>query len=192
MWDKLGINWVPYKRGARGDIFNSNRCYNDDEHALLERYMRDVYEVFKGHIVKGRGNKLTKPVEEMAAGRVYTGRQALALGLVDQIGGLHEAIEYAAAIASLDDYEVRTIPEPLDFITQIMQQFSGEGERPTDISLAGVTTVLTRHPALAPLFEILQKTEPQRAKALYHALLRIELVRSENVIMMMPFDIVLH
>ncbi len=191
MWDKLGINWMPYKRGARGDIFNSNRCYNDDERALLERYMRDIYEVFKGHVVKGRGDKLTKPVEEMAAGRVYTGKQALALGLVDQIGGLHEAVEYAAAKASLDDYEVRTIPEPVDFITQIMQQFSGEGERPTDISFAGASTALTRHPELAPLFEILQKTEPQRARALYHALLRLELIRSENVIMMMPFDVVL-
>jgi protease-4 len=192
MWDKLGINWVPYKRGDRGDIFNSNQRYNEDERALLERYMREIYEVFKGHVVKGRSNKLAEPVEEMAAGRVYTGKQALALGLVDQIGGLHEAIEYAAAKASLDDYEIRTIPEPLDFITQMMQQYSGEGERPTDISFTGATTVLTRHPELAPLFEILQKTEPQRARALYHALLRIELIRSENVIMMMPFDLVLH
>jgi protease-4 len=192
MWDKLGINWIPYKRGAHGDIFNSNRYYNDDERALLERYMRDVYEVFKGHVVKGRGNKLAKPVEEMAAGRVYTGKQALALGLVDQIGGLHEAIEYAAARASLSDYEVRTIPEPLDFITQMLQQYSGEGERPTDISLAEATTALAGHPALAPLFEVLRKTEPQRAEALYHTLLRIELIRSENVIMMMPFDVLLH
>jgi protease-4 len=192
MWDKLGINWMPYKRGARGDIFNSNRLFNDDERALLERYMRDVYEVFKGHVAKGRGDKLTKPVEQMAAGRVYTGKQALALGLVDQIGGLHEAIEYAAARASLDDYEIRTIPKPLDFITQMMQQFSGEGERPTDISFARTTSILTRHPELASLFEILQKTEPQRARALYHALLRLELISSENVIMMMPFDVVLH
>jgi len=192
LWDKLGINWVPYRRGARGDLFNSSRPFNDDERALLERYMRDVYEVFKGHVVKGRGAKLAKPVEEMAGGRVYTGRQALDLGLVDQIGGLHEAIEYAAAQASLEDYDVRTIPEPLDFITQIMQQYSGEGDRSTDISLTDATTALAGHPTLAPLFKVLRKTEPQRAEALYQALLRLELIRSENVIMMMPFDMVLH
>jgi protease-4 len=192
MWDRLGIDWVSYKRGAHGDIFNSNQRYNDDERTLLDRYMQEVYGVFKGHVVKGRGSKLAKPVEEMAAGRVYTGKQALALGLVDQIGGLHEAIKYAATKASLDDYEIRTIPEPLDFITQMIQQYSGEGERSTDISLAEATTVLASHPALAPLFEVLRKTEPQRAEALYQALLRIELVRSENVIMMMPFDVVLH
>jgi protease-4 len=192
LWDKLGIDWVPYKRGARGDIFNSNRRYNDDERALIERYMREVYEVFKEHVVKGRSNKLAKPVEEMAAGRVYTGKQALALGLVDKIGGLRDAIEYAAAKASLSDYEIRTIPEPLDFITQMIQQYSGEGEKPTDISLTRAATALARHPALAPLFEVLRKTEPQRAEALLQALLRIELVNSENVVMMMPFDVVLH
>ena len=192
MWDKLGIDWVSYKRGAHSDIFNSNQHYNDDERALLERYMQEVYDVFKGHVVKGRGNKLTKPVEEMAAGRVYTGKQALALGLVDKIGGLRDAIEYAAEKASLADYEIRTIPEPLDFITQMIQQYSGEGERPTDISLTEAATILTSHPALAPLFEVLRKTEPQRANILLQALLRIELVHNENVIMMMPIDIIIH
>jgi protease-4 len=191
MWDKLGINWVPYQRGARADIFTSSRPFNDDERALLERYMQDVYEVFKGHVVKGRGDKLAKPVEEMAGGRVYTGKQALDLGLVDKTGGLREAIEYAAAQASLEDYDVRTIPEPVDFITQILRQYSGEGERPTDISLTDAATALASHPTLAPLFNVLRKTEPQRAEALYQALLRLELVRSENVVLMMPFDMVL-
>ena len=191
MWEKLGINWVPYKRGAHGDLFNSRRPYADEERALLEGYMRDVYEVFKGHVGKGRGSKLAKPLEEMAAGRVYTGKQALDLGLVDRIGGLREAIEYAAAKASLDDYDVRTIPEPQDFITQLMQQYSGEGDRPTDISLTDAATALASHPTLAPLFAILRKTEPRRAEALYRALVRIELIRSENVVLMMPFDIVL-
>ena len=191
MWEKLGINWVPYKRGAHGDLFNSRRPYEDEERALLEGYMREVYEVFKGHVAKGRGSKLAKPLEEMAAGRVYTGKQAVDLGLVDRIGGLREAIEHAAAQASLDDYDVRTIPEPQDFITQLMQQYSGEGDRPTDISLTDAATALASHPTLAPLFAILRKTEPRRAEALYRALVRIELIRSENVVLMMPFDIVL-
>lgn len=190
LWDKLGVNWVPYQRGARADFFNSNRPFNEDERALLERYMREVYEVFKGHVAEGRGDKLVKPLEEMAGGRIYTGKQALDLGLVDEIGGLHEAVKYAAAKASLDDYEVRIIPEPKDFITEMMQRYSGEGDRPTDISMADAATVLAGHPTLAPLFDVLRKTEPQRAKALYQALQRIELIRAETVITMMPFDVV--
>jgi protease-4 len=190
LWDKLGVSWVSYKRGARADFFNSVRHFNDDERELLEHYMRDVYEVFKGHVARGRGDKLTRPLEDMAGGRIYTGKQALDLGLVDEIGGLHEAIKYAAAKVSLEEYDVRIIPEPKDFITEMMQRYSGEGDRPTDISMADAATVLAGHPTLAPLFDVLRRTEPQRARALYQALQRIELIRAETVITMMPFDLV--
>jgi len=72
-----------------------------------------------------------------------------------------------------------------------MEQYSGEGERPTDISLSDATSFIAGHPDLASLFALLRKTEPQRARALYQALQRVELIRRESVIMMMPFDTVL-
>ena len=192
LWDKLGINWVGYKRGAHADMLNSERPFNDDERSLFEGYMRDVYEVFKGHVADGRSGKLTKPLDEIAGGRVFTGKQALELGLVDRIGGLDQAVEYAAAKASLDDYEVRVIPEPKDFITEMMQQYSGEGEKPTDISLPGAASLLAGHPTLAPLVDLLRKTEPQRAAALTRVLQGLELLRKESVIMMMPYDMILY
>ncbi|UCF16001.1 MAG: S49 family peptidase, partial [Phycisphaerales bacterium] len=164
--------------------------FNDDERALLERYMRQVYEVFKGHVAEGRGNRLTRPLEDIAGGRIYTGKQALELGLVDEIGGLHEAVKYAAAKVSLDDYDVRIIPEPKDFITEMIQRYSGAGDRPTDISMADAATVLAGHPTLARLFDVLRRTEPRRARVLYQALQRIELIGAETVITMMPFDVV--
>ena len=192
LWDMLGVNWVGYQRGARADIFNSERPFDEDERRLFEEYMRDVYEVFKGHVAQGRSGKLTKPLDQIAGGRVYTGKQALHLGLVDQIGGLDEAVAYAAARASIDDYDVRVIPEPQDFITEMMQQYSGEGERPTDISLTSRAGLLAGHPELAPLVDLLRRTEPQRAAALTRALQRVELVRKESVIMMMPYDMTLY
>jgi protease-4 len=192
MWGKLGINWVGYKRGTNADIFTSNRHFSEDQRELFLDYMEDVYEVFKGHVARGRGDKLAKPLEEMAGGRVYTGEQALGLGLVDEIGGLHEAVEYAAAQASLDDYDVRIIPEPKDFLTMMMQDMSGQGDRPTDISTSPGAGVFAAHPALAPLLDLLRQTEPARARAVLRALRRIELLGHESVIMMTPFDIVLH
>ncbi len=192
LWDKLGINWIGHQRGANADIFNSIRPWDDSQRKLIETYMKDVYEVFKGHVDKGRGDKLAKPLDEMAGGRVYTGKQALDLGLVDSIGGLQEAIEYAAAKVSLSDYDVRVIPEPKDFITELMGQYSGEGERPTDVTVANGMQLLSSHPTLSPLLELLQKAEPQRARAVRQALHRIELIRQEGVIMMMPFDLVMH
>ena len=112
--------------------------------------------------------------------------------MVDRIGGLQAAVEYAATQVSLDDYEVRVIPKPQDFITMLMEDLSGEGKfRPTDISTSGAVSLLSGHPSLKGLFDVLRKTEPQRAHALYQALQRVELIRDEGVVMMMPFDMVL-
>lgn len=189
LWDKLGVNWVGHKRGANADIFTSSRRFDDGQRKVLEDYMEKVYEVFKGHVVAGRGDKLQKPIDEMAGGRVYTGKQALDLGLVDQIGGLKEAIDYAAAKASVTGFDVRVIPEPKDFLTELIEQSSGEGERPTDIAVSSGVGSLAGHPTLAPLLDLLQRAEPQRARALRQALQRIDLIRREGVIMMMPFEV---
>ncbi len=192
LWDALGINWVGYKRGANSDMLSSAAPFSDTQRRVLEQYMQKVYDVFKGHVAKGRANKLRKPLDEMAGGRVYTGKQALELGLVDQIGGLKQAIEYAAAKVSLTDYDVRVIPPPKDFVTMLVEDYSGQGERPTDIALPDATSLLAGHPHLMTVFDLLRRTEPQRARALYQALQRIELIRREGVIMMMPFDTILH
>ncbi len=190
LWDKLGVNWVGYRRGANADIFTSSRPFNGAQRQVLYDYMEQVYEVFKGHVAAGRGDKLRKPLDDMAGGRVYTGRQARDLGLVDEIGGLRQAVEYAAAKASLSDYETRVIPEPRDFLTELMAQSSGQS-RPTDIALPPALGPLAGHPTLAPLLDMLCKTEPQRAEVLRQALQRIDLIRRESVIMMMPFDLTL-
>jgi protease-4 len=191
LWGKLGVNWVSHKRGANADLLSSARSFDEAQRKVIQDYMQQVYEVFKGHVTKGREGRLRKPIDELAGGRVFTGRQALDLGLVDQIGGLQQAVEYAAAKVSLKDYDIRVVPEPKDFFTQLMGDFSGEGERPTDIRLSSMTNLLAGHPTLAPLLDLLQKTEPQRARALRQALHRIELIRQEGVILMMPFDMVL-
>jgi protease-4 len=191
LWGKLGVNWVGYKRGANSDMLNSDKPFSDSQRQLLHDYMQQVYEAFKGHVTKGRGDKLRKPIDEIAGGRVYTGKQALDLGLVDQIGGLQQAIEYAAAKASIKDYEIRVLPEPKDFFTLLIDQYSGEGENPTDITVSARTSLFASDPTLAPLLDLLRRTEPQRAQALTQALQRIELLCRENVILMMPIDIIL-
>lgn len=191
LWNRLGVNWVAHKRGANADILSSARPFDDAQRKVIQDYMQQVYEVFKGHVTKGRGDKLRKPIDEIAGGRVYTGKQALDLGLVDQIGGFQQAVEYAAAQVSLKSYDVRVLPEPKDFLTQLMEDLSGEGERPTDLRLSGMTSLLAGYPALGPVLDLLQKAEPQRARVLIQALRRVELFRRESVILMMPFDMVL-
>lgn len=192
MWHKLGINWVSYERGANADLFTSARPFDDKQRQTFKAYMRTVYEVFKGHVEEGRGKRLRKPIEQMAGGRVYTGRQALDLGLIDQIGGLDQALAHAAVKADLDDYDVRVIPRPQDFLTQLMDQLSGDGQRPSDIALSDVGRLLAGDSAWKTLLATLQRTDPQRARALYQALQRIDLISQEGVILMMPDEVVLY
>ncbi len=192
LWDKLGINWKDYKRGANSDLFTDLRPFDAAQRQVLDQYMVKVYDVFKGHVTKGRGDKLRKPIDEIAGGRVYTGQQALDLGLVDQLGGLQSALEYAASKASLTDYDVRIVPEPKDFITLLLEDYTGQGERPSDVSLSTTTSLLTGSPDLATALQMLRKTEPSRARVLFQALQRIELLRRDSVILMMPDDILVH
>jgi hypothetical protein len=74
----------------------------------------------------------------------------------------------------------------------MMEQYSGQGQRPTDITMPDTTALFAGNPTWETIFELLRKTEPQRAHALYQALQRIELIRQEGVIMMMPFDMIFH
>ena len=67
LWDKLGVNWVPYKRGARADFFNSVRRFNDKELEVLERYMREVYEVFKGRADRSRWRRAGRAPSDRGA-----------------------------------------------------------------------------------------------------------------------------
>ena len=90
--------------------------------------MNDIYGVFKDHVTAIRGGKLKKPIDELAAGRMFTGRQALDLGLVDRIGTLDDAITFAADQAKVTDYTVRTIPEPKNFLQKLMEQSAGSDD----------------------------------------------------------------
>ena len=190
LWDKIGVNWVGYKRGKNADLLNSWDPLSESQREFFTSYMQKTYDVFKGHVEKGREGKLTKPIDEIAGGRVYTGIQAKELGLVDEIGGLQQAIDYAASQVSLTDYEIRVIPQTKDFITMLLEEISGQGARPSDITLNNMKNLFENDSTARLLFDFLQKLEPKKAKAIYHALQRVELLRRENVIMMMPYDII--
>src|SRR5262249_621895 len=92
MWKKVGVTFKAYQRGKNAGMLGSGRVFTREEKARMQAWMDNIYDVFKGHVVAIRGKKLKKPIDELAGGRVYTGRQALELGLVDRIGTLRDAI----------------------------------------------------------------------------------------------------
>lgn len=180
LFDKVGVSFKSYRRGQNAGMLASNDVFTEAERAKMRQYMDEIYGEFKGHVVAIRGDKLKKPIDEIAGGRVYTGKQALELGLVDRLGGFHDAVAFAAEAAKLTDYDVRAIPKPRSIIEEILEQSSGEDDRKDLVRTPGGSILLE---AAAPFLRAL---DPTRADAVRSALGRLELIRREGVIAMMP------
>ncbi len=188
-WDKLGINWYPHQRGEMAGLLSTSTPFSDAERAKMRKYMEEVYGIFKDHVVKARGDKLKKPIGELAGGRVFTGAQALELGLIDKIGGLNDAIKFAANEARLGEYETRVIPEP----PNIFDMFMGGADDDEVLGIAARTNSLSliNLPPFKTALPMLAKLEPLRFRAVLRQLQKIELLHRENVLTVMPDELVI-
>lgn len=88
---RLGISVDVLKRGARADLFSTTRRLEEGERAALEREIDSFYRTFLGVVARGRGRPVEE-IEPLAGGRVYTGAEAHARGLVDKLGGFDAAL----------------------------------------------------------------------------------------------------
>ncbi len=110
--EKLGITTHRIERGEHADAMSMTKPFTPEESELVRKSMLAVYGTFKKRIIDGRGDRLKGELEGMAGGRVYTGVKALELGLVDELGGLAEAIAWAGERAGLAEPISRLRPEP--------------------------------------------------------------------------------
>ncbi|MFL5244708.1 MAG: signal peptide peptidase SppA [Gemmataceae bacterium] len=188
MWSKVGITFKEYKRGANSDMLSSSSPFSKEGREKMQGYMDEIYKVFKGHVTEARGDRLKKPIDEIAGGRVYTGKQALELGLVDKIGTLEDAIKHIAGVAKLNTYEVRVVPESKNFIEKILEEALGESEdEPNRLEMAASAMVKGRQTSLIELaMPYLKGLDPQRVRSISQALDRLQLIQKEGVILMMP------
>ncbi len=101
LWEKLGVNWEGVSSGDRARMWSSHKAFTPEEKQKFDAMLGDIYEAFLERVMEGR-NMTRAQVEAVAEGRVWTGRQAQANGLVDELGGLDRAIEVAKAQAKLE------------------------------------------------------------------------------------------
>ncbi len=130
---KVGVNLVTVGSNKHSDMYSLMRPFDAEETASLQVYVDDVYGRFVGLVAEGRSLE-TQQVDDMAQGRVWVGTDALGLGLVDEIGGLREAVNYAASLAgfvSKGDYHVVTYPAQLSQTEQLLDMLSGSKEAPS-------------------------------------------------------------
>jgi protease-4 len=179
LYDKLGITFKSYRRGQNSGMLASGDVFTPGEKLKMRSWMDEIYGVFKGHVMAIRGNRLKKPIDDLAGGRVYTGKQALELGLVDRIGTLHDAVKHVAEAARLTDYDVRVVPKPKSFLEQLMEAGDGDDQR------KGLDVV--HRPTLLELAQpYLRSLDPSRAGLVRMAMGRLELLHREGAILMMP------
>lgn len=125
--NKVGVDFDGIKTHQHADLESNMvlRGMNPTERAMMQAEINRGYDLFTRRCAEGRG--LTQDsIKVIGEGRVWTGRRALAIGLVDSLGNISDAINKAAELANLTDYQTVEYPEPEDMMTQLMKAFSGE------------------------------------------------------------------
>lgn len=112
---KVGLTFDNVKTHDLADFGDITRPMREDEKVLIQSYVERGYELFLKRCAEGR-EVSTDSINAIGQGRVWTGNQALAIGLVDEIGGIDDALSEAVKLAGLDDYSTASYPKPIDFM----------------------------------------------------------------------------
>lgn len=130
--NKLGLTFDRVSTNKHS-IMTTNRKLTEDEMTLIQEGVDDIYDLFKTRVAEGR--EMTKEaVNAVGRGRVWTGRDAKRIGLVDELGGLKDAIAYAADKTGIE--EVKTLYYPLvkvDSFAELLEQLGEESETQASI-----------------------------------------------------------
>ena len=128
MNDKMGINLETVKTNKYSDLGLFDRDISPSEKAILISQVDQVYRTFVSRVAEGRGMTFDE-VNELGGGRVYSGEDAMELGLVDVMGGIDEAVAIAANMAGMgEEYEVMETPKLEDPLMQLLKQMGGDFE----------------------------------------------------------------
>jgi len=132
--DALSVKTEVYRRGAHADALSPFRRWTAEERVQTEKKLRHLYDLFLDVVARGRHrNGLTVArVDELGRGRVFTGAQAKAVGLVDELGGIAAAIDRASQLAGLasrandpEGPELLVLPRPN---SSLLRQLAGVSE----------------------------------------------------------------
>lgn len=146
--DKLGITYDRVNTNQNADFPSVTHEMSPFQKQVLQRSTERIYAVFTRKVAEGRKLPVDS-VRKIASGRVWTGIQAKANGLVDQLGGLDDAVKLAATSAKLKDgdYRIKYMPRQKDFFEELFSSFSDDEETKLKVQLG----------ELAPYVKYLQK-----------------------------------
>jgi protease-4 len=122
--EKIGITFDRVNTNKYSDLGSMTRKMKTEEQAFIQKSVEDVYATFIKHVADGRGMTVEK-VDEIGQGRIWSGINAIEIGLVDKLGGLDMAIEIAAEKAKLERYRLDNYPkkkEPMEALLEKLGQ----------------------------------------------------------------------
>ncbi len=117
--NKLGITFDGVKTGPYADAGGIHRPLTEAEKQQVQQNVEKIYLLFKQRVASGRDRDINY-IDSIAQGRVWSGQDAIANGLVDKIGNLNDAVSCAARLAKVSDYGIREYPETRSLIDEIM------------------------------------------------------------------------
>jgi protease-4 len=119
--NKIGVTFDGVKTGPYADLGSVARPMNEEEKIIVQEEIDRIYTLFKKRVADGRKLDAVK-VDSIAQGRVWTGMRAKEIGLIDHFGGTEDAINCAARMAKLDQYRIRTYPEPVNVLDKLFKK----------------------------------------------------------------------
>ena len=165
----LKVNIESVGTSSHSDMMSGLRQLDDSEVAYVQKQIERIYDDFTGLVSKGRGISKDS-VDAIGQGRVWSGADALKIGLVDSLGGLYDAINYAAAKVGLSkaDYQLSRYPVVKE-VSLLKMLSGGETEDPEE----NLTTRVENEPSLSDMFPAIYRMRQMRSPAL---MLRLESV----------------
>lgn len=123
--NKLGVTVDGVSTNKHSDAGGTMRPMNEEELAVYQEFIDDFYGVFTQRVADGRGMEQSA-VDEIGQGRVWSGSDALKIGLVDALGNIDDAVAKAAEMAKLENYKISYYPKKKDFWTKLMEKSSSD------------------------------------------------------------------
>jgi protease-4 len=122
--EKLGITTDVVKTNRHADLLSVSEPLDEEERAIISKSVERTYNRFVSVVAEGR-NMTYEEVDAIGGGRVWSGTDAMEIGLIDMIGGLERAIGVAAEMARLETYRIQSLPRLEDPLTMIMRELGG-------------------------------------------------------------------
>ncbi len=154
LYEKIGFDKDGVESVENASFFSDSRPFTEEERERLRAIIESGYQAFLGRVSEAR-DKTTEEVDEMARGRVWSGQAALALGLVDELGGIDRALALAKERAGFDEtatVELRIFPEKPSVFQALLSKMVLAGERgPLGLDLLDPQELYERSPVLRML-----------------------------------------